>query len=55
MNDRERVERFTDQAKNALYLAREEAEYYKHNSIGMEHLLLGLVREEEGVAAQPRP
>ncbi|MFL5628215.1 MAG: Clp protease N-terminal domain-containing protein, partial [Ktedonobacteraceae bacterium] len=51
MNDRERVERFTAQAKNALYLAREEAERYQHNSIGMEHLLLGLVREEEGVAA----
>ena len=34
MNDRERVERFTNQAINTLHLAREEAERYQHSSIG---------------------
>ena len=43
---------FTPRAKKALELAAEEARSLGHNYIGTEHLLLGLVREGEGVAAQ---
>ncbi|HKF19602.1 MAG TPA: Clp protease N-terminal domain-containing protein [Candidatus Dormibacteraeota bacterium] len=43
-------ERFTDRAKKALVLAQEEAESAGHNYIGTEHLLLGLLREQEGLA-----
>ena len=45
-------ERFTEQARQVLVLAQEEARALKHNYIGTEHLLLGLLREEEGVAAR---
>jgi ATP-dependent Clp protease ATP-binding subunit ClpC len=45
-------ERFTERARRALRLAQEEAERLRHNYIGTEHVLLGLVREGEGVAAQ---
>jgi len=45
-------ERFTARARKVLVLAQEEARYFNHNYIGTEHLLLGLLREEEGVAAQ---
>src|SRR5438552_3428393 len=45
-------ERFTDRARRALTLAQEEAERFNHNYIGTEHLLLGLVREEDGVGAK---
>ena len=51
MNDRDRFDKFTEQAKKALSLAQEEAHRLKHNYIGTEHLLLGLVRGE-GVAAK---
>src|SRR5207247_2039865 len=44
-------ERFTDRARRTLVLAQEEARLLDHNFIGTEHLLLGLVREGEGVAA----
>jgi ATP-dependent Clp protease ATP-binding subunit ClpC len=44
-------ERFTEQARQVLVLAQEEARALKHNYIGTEHLLLGLLREE-GVAAR---
>jgi ATP-dependent Clp protease ATP-binding subunit ClpA len=45
-------ERFTDLAQRAVLLAQEEARLLQHNYIGTEHLLLGLVREEEGIAAR---
>ena len=44
-------ERFTERAKKVLTLAQEEAERSHHSYIGTEHLLLGLVREGEGVGA----
>ena len=45
-------ERFTDQARRVLVLAQEEAGLLGHNVIGTEHILLGLVLEDEGVAAK---
>jgi ATP-dependent Clp protease ATP-binding subunit ClpA len=45
------LERFNDQARTALALAEEEARGFNHNYIGTEHLLLGLVRLQEGLAA----
>src|SRR5579859_1861874 len=45
-------ERFTERARQVVVLAQEEARALKHNYIGTEHILLGLLREEEGVAAQ---
>jgi ATP-dependent Clp protease ATP-binding subunit ClpC len=45
-------ERFTDQARQAVVLAQEEARLLTHNHIGTEHLLLGLMREDEGIAAE---
>ncbi len=45
-------DRFTDRAKRVLALAQDEALRFNHNYIGTEHLLLGLIREEEGVAAR---
>src|SRR5712692_1565708 len=44
-------ERFTERAKKVLTLAQEEAERSHHSYIGTEHLLLGLLREREGLAA----
>ncbi|TCJ16229.1 FolB domain-containing protein [Rubrobacter taiwanensis] len=43
-------ERFTDRAREAVELAREEAGYFGHSYIGTEHLLLGLVRQRDGAA-----
>src|SRR5581483_1868005 len=43
---------FTPRAKKVLELAVEEAQNMGHSHVGTEHLLLGLIREEEGVAAQ---
>src|SRR5438270_13933287 len=45
-------DRFTERARKVLTLAQEEAQRFNHNYIGTEHLLLGLVREGEGVAAK---
>lgn len=45
-------ERFTPQARRALVLAHDEARQLDHGFVGTEHLLLGLLREGEGVAAQ---
>jgi Clp amino terminal domain, pathogenicity island component/UvrB/uvrC motif len=45
-------ERFTERARRAVVLAQEEARKLDHGYIGTEHLLLGLIREGEGVAAQ---
>lgn len=50
MNERDRFDKFTERARNVLRLAQEEAQRLHHNYIGTEHLLLGLVREGEGVA-----
>src|SRR5437588_10020816 len=48
----ERFEKFTPPARNALSLAQEEVHHFQHPSIDTEHLLLGLIREREGIAAQ---
>ncbi|MDO8670076.1 MAG: ATP-dependent Clp protease ATP-binding subunit [Dehalococcoidia bacterium] len=48
----DKFERFTDRARRALLLAQEEAQRLNHNYIGTEHLLLGLLREGEGIAAR---
>lgn len=45
-------ERFTDQARRVVVLAQEEARLLNHSYIGTEHLLLGLIRTDEGVAAE---
>src|SRR5918997_2192614 len=45
-------ERFTDRARKVMQLANQEAQRFNHNYVGTEHLLLGLLREQEGVAAQ---
>ena len=45
-------DKYTDRAKRALALATEEARRFNHNYIGTEHLLLGLVREGENIAAK---
>jgi ATP-dependent Clp protease ATP-binding subunit ClpC len=45
-------ERFTDRARRSVVLAQEEARSFNHNYIGTEHLLLGLFREGEGLAAK---
>jgi excisionase family DNA binding protein len=49
---RDRFDRFTRRARTVLTLAEEEARAFQHNYIGTEHLLLGLVKEGEGVAAR---
>jgi len=48
----DKMERFTQRARRVLSLAHEEAERLHHNYIGTEHLLLGLVREEGGIAGR---
>jgi len=48
----EGFDKFTERARRVLALAQEEAQRFNHNYIGTEHLLLGLVREGEGVAAK---
>jgi hypothetical protein len=45
-------ERFTERARQVVVLAQDEARGLKHNYIGTEHILLGLLREEEGLAAR---
>ena len=45
-------ERFTERARQVVVLAQDEARSLRHNYIGTEHLLLGLLREEEGLAAR---
>ena len=52
MSDRDKFGKFTERARKVLSLAQEEAQRFQHNYIGTEHLLLGLVREGEGVAAK---
>jgi ATP-dependent Clp protease ATP-binding subunit ClpA len=45
-------ERFTDRARRVVALAEDEARRLNHNHIGTEHILLGLIHEDDGVAAQ---
>ena len=47
-----RFEKFSERARRVLSLAQEEAQRFNHNYIGTEHVLLGLARETEGVAAR---
>ncbi len=44
--------RFTEKAQKSILLAQEEAQRFKHNYVGTEHLLLGLIAEGEGIAAK---
>ncbi|MEK7324721.1 MAG: ATP-dependent Clp protease ATP-binding subunit [Chloroflexota bacterium] len=48
----DKMQRFTQRARRVLSLAQEEAERLRHGAIGTEHLLLGLMREEGGVAGR---
>ncbi len=48
----DKMQRFTQRARRVLSMAQEEAERLRHNYIGTEHLLLGLMREEGGVAGR---
>jgi hypothetical protein len=50
--DSNSFDKFTEQARKVLSLAQEEAWRFQHNYIGTEHLLLGLVREGESIAAK---
>ena len=45
-------ERFTDRARRVVVLAQEESRLLKPNYIGTEHVLLGLIQEDKGVAAK---
>ncbi|MGH2544609.1 MAG: Clp protease N-terminal domain-containing protein, partial [Ardenticatenaceae bacterium] len=47
-----RFEKFSERARRVLSLAQEEAQRFKHNYVGTEHILLGLIRETDGVAAK---
>lgn len=47
-----RFEKFSERARRVLTLAQEEAQRFSHNYIGTEHILLGLVREEDTIAAK---
>ncbi|MFC1964193.1 ATP-dependent Clp protease ATP-binding subunit [Chloroflexota bacterium] len=47
-----RFEKFSERARRVLTIAQEEARNLNHSYIGTEHILLGLVREEDGVAAK---
>ncbi|MCH7624437.1 MAG: ATP-dependent Clp protease ATP-binding subunit [Chloroflexi bacterium] len=47
-----RFEKFSERARRVLSLAQEEAQRFNHNYIGTEHILLGLVRETDGIAAR---
>lgn len=52
MHDRDRFDKFTKPARKVLSLAHEEALRFQHNYIGTEHLLLGLLREGDGIAVK---
>ncbi|MBI4198859.1 MAG: ATP-dependent Clp protease ATP-binding subunit [Chloroflexi bacterium] len=47
-----RFEKFSERARRVLSLAQEEAQRFNHNYIGTEHILLGLIRETDGIAAR---
>src|SRR5712692_10074506 len=48
----DRFDKFTERSRRALTLAQEEAQRFNHNYIGTEHILLGLLRVDDGVATQ---
>ena len=48
----DKFDRFTKRARRVLQLAHDEAQRLNHNYVGTEHLLLGLVRKENGVAVK---
>ncbi len=48
----DRFEKFTERSRKVFSLAQEEAKLFNHNYIGTEHLLLGLIRERDGIAAR---
>src|SRR5215212_8631388 len=48
----DKFDKFTERARKVLTLANEEAQRFNHNYIGTEHILLGLVREGDGIAAR---
>src|SRR4051812_41737794 len=48
----DKFDKFTERARKVLTLANEEAQRFNHNYIGTEHILLGLIREGDGVAAR---
>src|SRR3954467_3190429 len=48
----DQYERFTERARNVFMLAQEESAMLNHNDLGTEHLLLGLDRERDGIAAR---
>src|SRR5258708_17904495 len=50
-DERDRFDKFTVRARRVLRFSREEAQRFQHNYIGTEHLLLGLARENGGIAA----
>lgn len=52
MQPEDRIDKFNESARRALSLAQDEAIRMQHNYIGTEHLLLGLLREEEGMASK---
>ena len=52
MTSSSRFEKFSERARRVLSYAQEEAQRFEDNYIGTEHILLGLVRETEGVAAR---
>ena len=52
MMNQDKFEKFTERARKVLSLAQEEAQRFNHQYIGTEHILLGLVREGDGVAAK---
>ena len=52
MSSRDRFDKFTERARKVLQYAQEESQHLQHPYIGTEHLLLGLIREGEGVAAK---
>ena len=51
MNNLHLFDKFTERARKVMNLAQEEAQHFQHNAIGTEHLLLGLIREGESIAA----
>lgn len=52
MNGIDHFDRFTEPAKAVIEMAQEEAQYFGHNALGSEHILLGLIREGKSIAAR---
>ena len=52
MSNRDRFDKFTERARRVLQYAQEEAQRFQHNYIGTEHLLLGLLHSQDGVAIE---